>query len=455
MADLSFLKLEEKPLAILGLGISGKAVADACIAANIPYHAWMDDEATREKLKDKYALHDFSNDLSNYYALVPAAGIKQSHPIIQKALDQGIKILSDIDLLAQSAPEATYIGITGTNGKSTTTALIGHILKEANKKIAVGGNIGTAACSLPNLGKDGIYVLELSSYQLEITAQPVCDIAVLTNIAEDHLDWHGDMTHYINAKKKIFQARANRVQTSIIGINNLMTETIAEEIATYKTNKLITVSTLLEPDEGRITVKDGALYDNLHKITALNEHPYLKGQHNYENIAVAYAVCHSLGIDDELFIKALFTFQGLQHRQKLVATYKGISFVNDSKGTNVDSTARALASFDNVYWIVGGIATAPGLDGLESFFPSIRQAFLIGQATERFAAKLEGQVPYLKCDTLDHAIAAAFAAASKDGGLATILLSPASKSFDQYKNFEERGEHFERLTHDLLKKVAA
>lgn len=434
MADLSYLKTNAKPLAILGLGVSGKAVADACKQVGVPYHAWVDDEASQNALKATYALHDFSDDLSPYQALVTAAGIKPSHPVLQKAKEQGIAILSDIDLLYSSAPDATYIGITGTNGKSTTTALIGHILKEAGKNVAMGGNIGLAACSLPSLAADGIYVLELSSYQLEITKQPIYDIVALLNITPDHLDWHGDMAHYTAAKKKIFRTKPNTTQTAVIAVDNDAARDIAAELKNSAGHYLVTVS---------------------EKDAPLDGHDFLKGAHNRENMAVAFAVCRAVGLADDEIVKHIATFQGLAHRQKLVASSGEIVFINDSKGTNVDSTAKALDSYDAIYWIVGGIATAQGLDGLENYFPKIRHAFLIGEASERFAKKLDGQVAYTVSGDMAKAVADAFALAQKNGGRATILLSPASKSFDQYKNFEERGDHFERLAKEAVKRVAA
>ncbi len=432
MADLSFLKSINKPLAILGLGVSGKAVAKACEQAGVAYHAWVDDETTRNALKNDFVLRDFSHDLSNYHALVPAPGIKPSHPIIRRAREQNIKILSDIDLLYLSAPDARFIGITGTNGKSTTTALIGHILEQAGKKVTVGGNIGVAACALPSFDKDGIYVLELSSYQLDITSNPVCDIAVLLNITEDHLDWHGDMAHYVAAKKKIFRPQHQKTQTAVIAVDSSVTKKIASELS--PSHNVIAVT----PDDAVVT-----------------DHPFLKGVHNRQNIAVAFAVCSALGMSRDDIVKHMLTFEGLAHRQKRVATIGNIEFVNDSKATNVDATARALDSFDRIYWIAGGQPTAEGIDGLEKFYPKIRHAFLIGQAASAFAEKLNGHLTVTVSETMDRAVTDAYEAAKQSGQMATVLLAPACKSFDQYNNFEERGNHFERLAHALKKQVAA
>jgi UDP-N-acetylmuramoylalanine--D-glutamate ligase len=413
MADLSFLKKLDKPVAVYGLGVTGRAVADALKQSGIDFNIWDDSNETREKYKNVYPVKDFTNDLSGYAFLVPPPGMKPTHPVLQKS-----KILSDIDLLLQSAPDATVIGITGTNGKSTTTALIGHVLQQASLKVAVGGNIGQAACSLPSLDKTGFYVLELSSYQLEITANPVADIAVLLNITPDHLDWHGTLENYKAAKQKIFRQRESKPQQiKILGMSML----------------------------------DKLSFD----FPELQNHPFLKGQHNQENIVAAIDVCRAVGLDDKTIIKHILTFEGLAHRQKNVGQYKNITFINDSKATNAEATSKALASFENIYWIVGGLPKSDGLDGLDRFYPKIKQAYLIGQASAEFAKTLEGKLPFAECGTIHNAVAKAFKDALNDKDQTVILLSPACASFDQYKNFEQRGDDFIAQVNAILKEVAA
>ena len=407
MADLSFLKTLNKPIAILGLGVSGSAVAQACIDAGVPFHAWDDNVINRGKVPSEY-MNDFSGDVSQYAFLVPSAGIKPSHPIIQK-FDA---IRSDVDLLVESAPDATFIAITGTNGKSTTTALIGHILEQAGLSVAVGGNIGKAACSLPTLGKGGFYVLELSSYMLEITANPMADIAVLLNITPDHLDWHGTMDHYVAAKQKIFRQRESR----------------PAQIAVY----------------GR------SMAASAQEWPALPEHPFLKGVHNQENIYAAMDACRAAGLDDDTIFKHLMTFEGLSHRQKKVGQRGDILFINDSKATNADATSKALASYDEMYWIVGGMPKSDGLNGLDVYYPKIKHAYLIGQASEAFAKTLDGHVPTTTSGTMKNAVAQAYADAKQNGGHAVVLLSPACASFDQYQNFEQRGDDFTACVNALL-----
>jgi UDP-N-acetylmuramoylalanine--D-glutamate ligase len=413
MADLSFLRSLLKDIAVYGLGVTGRSVADALLAADVPFAIWDDTPENREKYKDNYPVKDFTNDLSDYAFLVPPPGMKPTHPVLQKA-----KIFSDIDLLLQSAPEATVIGITGTNGKSTTTALIGHVLKQTGLNVAIGGNLGVAACSLPSLDETGYYVLELSSYQLEITANPVADIAVLLNITPDHLEWHGSFENYKAAKNKIFRQRPDRPK--------------------------------------QIKIYGESLTRNAPEIPAeLQNHPFLKGEHNQENIAATIEACRACGLDDATIVKHILSFEGLEHRQKIVGQYKNVTFINDSKATNVDSAAKALASFDNIYWILGGLPTDEMLNGLEVYYPKIKHAYLIGQASDDFACILKSHVDYTKCNMLKNAIEQAFQDAKQSSEPAVILLSPACKSYDQYTGFEQRGNDFIDQVHRVLQQVAA
>jgi UDP-N-acetylmuramoylalanine--D-glutamate ligase len=412
MADLSHLKNLLKDIAVYGLGVTGRSVADALLAANVPFAIWDDTPEKREQYKDKYPIKDFTGDLSGYAFLVPPPGMKQDHPVLQKA-----KIYSDIDLLLQSAPEAKVIGITGTNGKSTTTALIGHVLKEAGLNVAVGGNLGIAACTLPSLDETGIYVLELSSYQLEITQQPVADIGILLNITPDHLEWHGGFENYKAAKQKIFLQRPDR--------------------------------------PSQVKIYGESLTRNAPEVPLeLQNHPFLKGEHNQENIAATIQACRACGLDDAVITKHILTFEGLAHRQKRVGQYRNVAFINDSKATNVDSAAKALASFDNIHWILGGLPTEDMLNGLEDYFPKVKHAYLIGQASDAFAEILQGKVSYTKCNVMQKAVEKAFQEASQSSEKSVILLSPACKSYDQYTGFEQRGDDFVEQVQQLLQKAA-
>ncbi len=414
MADLSYLKKLSKPVAVLGLGVSGRAVAQACMDAGVEFHAWDDNAETREKYAQIFPIADFSDRLTDYAFLVPSAGMKPTHPILQKAYEQKIQIYSDVDLLLQSAPSANVIAITGTNGKSTTTALIGHILKQAAYNVQVGGNIGNAACSLLPLDRDGWYVLEMSSYMLEITANPIADVAVLLNVTPDHLDWHGTFENYKAAKEKIFRQRDGK------------------------------------PPQKRVYGLSMPQHEAVLGLPDFSAQPFLKGAHNHENMEVAFAVCRAIGMDRDTIEKHIMSFEGLAHRQKRVAVYKNVEFINDSKATNADATSKALASFENIYWIVGGMPKSDGLNGLDVFYPKIKKAYLIGQASEAFAQVLDGKLPALQCETIAKATEAALKDALQDDAHAVVLLSPACASFDQYKNFEQRGDDFAAQVHILL-----
>ncbi len=434
MADLSYLKKLDKPVAILGLGVSGAAVANACRDSNVDCHLWDDHEEKRQGfIDDGFDVIDFENDLSRYAAVIPAAGIKPNHPTIQKAIDQKIPFKSDIDLLYGSAPKATYIGITGTNGKSTTTALLSHILKSVGKNHAMGGNIGIGATSLPSFDADGVYVLEMSSYQLEITQQPIFDISVLLNITPDHLAWHGTMENYAAAKEKIFRTKGQK-QTAIIGIDDDISRTIAEKLKNSANHDVVEISS------------SDTLPDGLDQIETL------KGAHNQQNIAAAYAVCKKLGITDHDFVTAVQSFPGLIHRQQIVATINGITFINDSKATNAESTSKALDSFDNIHWIAGGEHKGDDLSVLKEWYPKVKRAYLIGEAAPLFEKDMIDTLKYSNCETLEKAVFEAFENAS-DGDI--ILMSMACASFDQYPNFEKRGEHFIALIEQLKQRQAS
>jgi UDP-N-acetylmuramoylalanine--D-glutamate ligase len=246
---------------------------------------------------------------------------------------------------------------------------------------------------------------------LEISANPIADVAVLLNITPDHLDWHGTMVHYVAAKEKIFRQRHHHEpQTRIYGLS--MGETTTD--------------------------------------IQLPEHPFLKGVHNHENMVAAVEACRAIGVDDATILKHLQSFEGLPHRQKIIATYKNLSFINDSKGTNPDATAKALASFDNIFWILGGQSTADKLKGCEAYYSKIRHAYLIGEASDEFAQILEGHIPYTKCEILKNAVQNAFTDAQPYAEPCTILLSPACKSWDQYKSYEQRGEDFVAQVYAVL-----
>ncbi len=454
-------------VAVLGLGKSGLSAARALVAGGAEVWAWDDNEASRTRAAAEgltlVDLHDC--DWSQPVSLVLSPGIPHSfpapHPVTDLARHSGCEIISDIELLARAQRGVRYIGITGTNGKSTTTTLIGHILKQTGRPVAVGGNLGVPALELEALTQDGVYLLEMSSYQLEITSSITFDIAVLMNISPDHLDRHGGFDGYVAAKKLIFH-RQSKACTAVIGTDDDTSRGICEDLVSADEQKVIPISGSHVLDRG-VYVADGVLIDatggNAEKILDLSRLSNLPGTHNAQNAAAAYAVAKSLGVSREEIVAGLQSFGGLEHRQELVDDIDGVRYVNDSKATNADAAARALACYDPIYWIAGGRAKEGGLDGLEGFYPRIAEVFLIGEAEAAFASVLEGRFPVKRCGTLAKAVSAAAQAANdarKNKGVApVVLLSPACASFDQFPSFEARGAAFKDAVARLRGKPVA
>ena len=448
----------EKQVAVLGLARSGLAATAALQRGGARVLAWDDARGAREAAAASgVPIVDLAErGLDGIAALVLSPGIAhrypKPHPVAAQARAGGVAILGDIELLARSCREARFVGITGTNGKSTTTALIGHILECAGRRFAVGGNLGTAALSLPPLGADGVYVLEMSSYQLELTESLACDVAVLLNITPDHLDRHGGMAGYVAAKRRVFRHQ-KKPQAAVIGIDDADCRGILAELRADGAQTVVAISSE-SGAPGGVFVAAGWLIDDIAgtalRVVELASLTRLPGRHNAQNIAAAYAAARCLGIDAAAIVAALRSFPGLAHRQELVAVIDGVRYVNDSKATNADAAAKALACYDDVYWIAGGVAKEGGIAALAPFLPRIRRAFLIGEAAPAFATTLEGRVPVSRCGTLAAAVPAARREAlAERRGHPTVLLSPACASFDQFANFEERGETFRRLVQEL------
>jgi UDP-N-acetylmuramoylalanine--D-glutamate ligase len=445
--DLSFFA--GLPVAVLGLGKSGLAAARALHAAGAEVWAWDDNEDARAKARAAdIPLVDLNSvNWQEVTSLILSPGIPHSfpqpHPIAAAAKQHNVEIIGDIELLARAQRNATYAGITGTNGKSTTTALIGHILKLSARQVEVGGNLGTPALTLEPLDTGGIYVLEMSSYQLELTLSITFDVAVLLNITPDHLDRHGGIEGYIKAKRLIFH-RQTRPRNAIIGVDDGTCRGIYEELKQLDEQIVIGISGE-RAVPGGVYVENGILIDDTEgkRVSAidLKECPSLPGSHNGQNAAAAYAACKALGVDPAVICACLRSFPGLAHRQQIVAVIDGVPYVNDSKATNADAAAKALACYNRILWIAGGRAKDGGLAGLESFYGRIAHAFLIGEAADDFARTLEGHVPVSLSGTIAQAVTAAADAASRLPG-SVVLLSPACASFDQFPNFEKRGEAF-------------
>ena len=447
-------------VAVLGLAKSGRAAAAALAAGGAEVVAWDDHPAAREGLAPETRIENLAEaDWNGIAALVLSPGIPHSfpepHPAVLKAQAAGVEIVGDLELLARVQPEARYIGITGTNGKSTTTALIGHILHHAGRSAEVGGNLGTPALSLAPLGRDGAYVLECSSYQLELLATLTFDIAVLLNITPDHLDRHGGMDGYIAAKRHIFDRQA-AAASAVIGIDDPICRSIAEEMSRAGPQRIVPIS-VREPVTSGVYVEAGHLIDALdgapQRVLDLAEAERLPGSHNWQNAAAGYAVARRFGIAPDIAAAAIRSFPGLAHRQELVATIDEIRYINDSKATNADATEKALTCYRTIYWIAGGLSKAGGIVPLEPYFERLRHAFLIGRATEEFAETLDGKVPFTRCGDLATAVAAATEQARAEHAAdAVVLLSPACASFDQFANFEARGDAFRQLVTELQSK---
>jgi len=448
-----------KTFYVLGFGKSGKASAAALRASGATLWAWDDQEKGQKAIRETgYTLTPPAQvDWTQVTALVMAPGIPLTHPkphaAVPLARAAGIPILSDIDLLFAACPKATFVGITGTNGKSTTTALIAHILTDAGRKVQVGGNIGTPALSLEPLGADGFYVLELSSYLLDLIQSNPIKVAVLLNITPDHYDRHGGLEGYIDAKMNI--ASRETPQTLILGTDEPETKSVMERLIPYRNIKLHELSTKHDVTCG-IHIKDRMLYVKGEKepvdITACSTLP---GLHNAQNAAAAYATCRALGLSRTAIEEGLRSFPGLDHRQQLVAEIDGVRFINDSKATNADAASKALVCYETIYWIIGGRPKVGGLSGLEELMAPVAHAFLIGEASDAFALWCEARgVPFTKCGTLDVACenAAAMAFEHKRKG-SVVLLSPACASWDQFDSFEARGAHFAALVNAMKKRA--
>ncbi|HKT17741.1 MAG TPA: UDP-N-acetylmuramoyl-L-alanine--D-glutamate ligase [Stellaceae bacterium] len=444
-------------VAVMGLARSGLAAAEALSQGGARVIAWDDAPARREAAKARgIPVADLAQaDLSGVKALVLSPGIPSTFPVPHKvaarAREAGIAIIGDIELLARSCRDARYAGITGTNGKSTTTALLGHILKDAGLRVEVGGNLGIPVLQLEKLGAGGTYVFEMSSYQLELTASLVFDVAVLLNITPDHLDRHGGLAGYVAAKERIFAGQSAR-QAAVIAVDDALCRGIAEKLRAAG-RRVVPISAE-GPVAGGVYVEQGALFDDMEharrRVLQLADAPRLPGTHNGQNAAAAFAAARCLGVEANAAVRGIKSFPGLAHRQELVATLNGVRYVNDSKATNADAAAKALVCYDEILWIAGGVAKEGGIASLAPYFPRIRHAYLIGEAAPAFAETLAGKVPFSRAGDLATALKAARAAA-KPG--ATVLLSPACASFDQFTDFEARGDAFRRLVEAMTAEV--
>ncbi|MEM9121693.1 MAG: UDP-N-acetylmuramoyl-L-alanine--D-glutamate ligase [Pseudomonadota bacterium] len=458
-------------VAIFGMGRSGLASVRSLMAGNATVYAWDDGEAGREAARKAGARAQEPEawPWETLKALVLAPGVPLTHPkphaVVLAARKADVPIIGDVELFAhamaahreRTGAAARCVAITGTNGKSTTTALSAHLLQRCGFEPQMGGNIGRPLLDLDPPTDKTVYVLELSSFQIDLTHSLVLDAAVLLNVSADHLDRHGTIEAYAAVKGRIFSF-LTEAGSAIIGVDDGFGQARCTALRGGHTGPVVPVSVGKSLGTG-IYVIDGTLWDGTvsqcAQVKNLQGLKGLPGTHNWQNAAAAFALVRALGGDASMVDAAFETFPGLPHRIETVGSAKGVLFVNDSKATNAEAAAKALVCFDPIFWIAGGRAKSDGIDGLSPYFRRVRKAFLIGEAQDVFAETLEGRTTVALCGTLEAAVAAAseaaFAAVGERPGVQPVVLfSPAAASFDQFANFEVRGDVFRSLVADLV-----
>lgn len=457
---------DKRVVAVFGLGKSGLSTVHALEAGGAKVIAWDDGEARRnEAAAAGVTLEDLTTrDWSEIAALVLSPGVPlthpEPHPVVKLARQAGVEIIGDVELfhrtIRQQMPSARIVAITGTNGKSTTTALIGHMVQRCGGQVQVGGNIGKPVLELEMLQANSVYVIEMSSYQIDLAPSIRPDIAILLNVTPDHIDRHGTIENYAAVKAHLF-AHQIAGDTAIVGVDDSYSAEICTQLSAKAEQTVVPVSIGKTLGRG-IHVLAGQLYDSLAPQTQaagdLCELRTLAGAHNWQNAAMAYAAGRVLGYSRDKILEAFESFPGLAHRMEIVAEEGGVRYVNDSKATNADAASKALATYDNIYWIIGGKAKEGGIASLEDYFPKLRRAYLIGDAAAEFSRTLAGKVDFLETQTLDKAVEMAAKDADAAGGeaLRVVLLSPACASFDQFPNFEVRGDVFRAAVQDYLRR---
>jgi UDP-N-acetylmuramoylalanine--D-glutamate ligase len=418
-----------KRYAVLGLARSGLATVRSLLASGAAVTAWDQKEEARAQVpaagagEDLVLADPLAIDLSGYDGIVVSPGIPLNrHPIAEKARQAGVPVIGDIELFAlarPSLPPHKVVGITGTNGKSTTTALLHHILKSAGVPSLMGGNIGLPILAQEPLPEGGVYVLELSSYQIDITFSLDCEVAVLLNVTPDHLDRYDSFEAYRDSKSRLFEMQSAG-HAALIGEDDPVAAEVADDFV-------------------RSERRAGVRRFRRNAIPDLSGSPALQGPHNAQNAAAAAMAAEALGIPAEAIAEGLRTYPGLPHRMELVGERNGIRFVNDSKATNPDSAAPALAAYPAIHWILGGLPKSDDLGPCTAHLDHVRAAYTIGEAGPTFARLLKSRIPVFECERLTEAVRRAAGAAAPGE---VVLLSPACASFDQFRDYEARGEAF-------------
>ncbi|MEM9104266.1 MAG: UDP-N-acetylmuramoyl-L-alanine--D-glutamate ligase [Pseudomonadota bacterium] len=440
-----------KKVALFGLGGSGIATAHSLLAGRADVVAWDDNpdqvSAARDAGIDTADLRTI--DWANISALVLAPGVPLTHPKPHWSVDlaepAGIEVIGDVEIFVRErrkeAPDCPFIAITGTNGKSTTTALIAHILEEAGRDTQLGGNIGTAILTLDPPRKERFYAVECSSYQVDLSPTINPSAGILLNLSPDHLDRHGTMEHYASVKERLVAGS----DLAIVGVDDTWCARIADRLENNGT-EVVRISKRDVIANGYYAAGSVIMHaagGTSRAVADLDGIPTLRGAHNAQNAAASIAACMAVGLAEDEVLAGLKTFGGLKHRMQPVARRGRVVFVNDSKATNAEAAAPALSSYHRIYWIAGGLPKEGGIKPLTDLFPRIAKTYLIGEAAPAFAATLGDDVAYEIAGTLDRAVERAAADAAEDGDAEpVVLLSPACASFDQYKNFEIRGDAF-------------
>lgn len=454
---IAITTLRDRKVALFGLGGSGLATAEALAAGGAIVTAWDDNPDSVEKASSKgLGTGDLRQaDWSQFTAFVLSPGVPLTHPkphwTVDLAHAAGVDIIGDVELFVRErrahAPACPFIAITGTNGKSTTTALIAHILKSSGRDTQLGGNIGTAVLTLDPPAANRYYVVECSSYQIDLAPTINPSAGILLNLTPDHLDRHGTMQHYADVKERLVAGS----ETAIIGDDDSYCSLIADRVEragvrTVRISRRHPVTNGLYADGQKIMhATDG----KARLVADLDGIQTLRGAHNAQNAAAAIGACLAVGVSEDDIRAGLKSFPGLKHRMQPVARRGSVVFVNDSKATNADAAAPALSSYEHIYWIAGGLPKEGGITSLKPLYGRIAKAYLIGEAAPQFAATLGTDVAYEISGTLERAVAHAAQDAEKDEAGAVVMLSPACASFDQFKNFEVRGDHFVDLVRGL------
>ncbi|MGB8277602.1 MAG: UDP-N-acetylmuramoyl-L-alanine--D-glutamate ligase [Methylovirgula sp.] len=449
-----------KKVAVFGLGASGRVSAEALKAGGAEVEVWDDQEASRDKAAAQgLMLTDLAaTDLKRFDSLVLAPGVPLTHPkphwIVTKAREAGLEIIGDIELFCRErraiAPKSPFVAVTGTNGKSTTTALIAHLFATFGYRVEVGGNIGTPILSLSPPSPKVVHVIECSSFQIDLA--PTLDpwVGVLLNVTPDHLDRHGTMENYAAIKERLV---AN-ADIAVVAIDDAVTLAVAERLRQRR--KPGTSVSVTRPQ-----IEDGIILEGTRLIRRVQGRsltiadlagiPSLRGTHNGQNAAAAVAALGAHGFDLDLVNKGLATFPGLPHRLEEIGRRSKVLFINDSKATNADAAEKALLSLKDIYWIIGGRAKEGGIEPLRPLFSKVVKAYLIGEASDLFARTIGDAIPYEFCGTLDQAVDRATRDAEQAATeMPIVLLSPACASFDQFPDFEKRGDKFRELVRAKL-----